>query len=192
MRDRRLPPGPATPPDSVDANQRERLCAALVAVSEEKGFDEARIEDLVRLSGVSRRDFYKRFQDKEDCLIATVRAIAEIANEGTPSVEEDPPGETVEEAIERAKASLSEFLELIHGQPAAARLFFCESYAGGPEALKAVDEAALNFVARIRRRLESIPGYSGLPDKLPHAIVGGYHKLIQSRLYRREEDSLPG
>src|SRR5262249_34919333 len=74
LRDRKLQPGRRLPADEVARNQRERLFAALVAVVAEKGYEATRVEDLLELSGVSRSAFYAHFKDKEECLLAALRA----------------------------------------------------------------------------------------------------------------------
>jgi hypothetical protein len=56
--------------------QRERLFAAIVAGCEEKGFDANSVEDLLRISGVSRATFYEQFDDKLDIYGAGPVAIA--------------------------------------------------------------------------------------------------------------------
>src|SRR5512146_434238 len=79
LRDRRLRPGPGTPREEVERNQRERLSGAMVAVAAEKGYNATTIADLSRVSGVSSRTFYDLFGDKRNCFLATLQAIVEAA-----------------------------------------------------------------------------------------------------------------
>src|SRR4051812_48644280 len=79
LRSRRLRPGPGTPPDEVERNQRERLFAAMVASTAEKGYEATTLKDLARISGVSSRSFYRHFEDKQDCFIAALRAMIGLA-----------------------------------------------------------------------------------------------------------------
>ena len=55
MRDRRLRPGPGSDPEEVARNQRERLFGAMVASVTERGYAETTLDNLVEISGVSRR-----------------------------------------------------------------------------------------------------------------------------------------
>src|SRR6478609_1860959 len=64
LRSKRMRPGRGNAPEESERSQRERLFAALVAISSEKGYEATRIADLVKLAGVSRGAFYEHFEDK--------------------------------------------------------------------------------------------------------------------------------
>ena len=66
LRSKRMRPGRGNVPEESERSQRERLFAALVAISSEKGYEATRIADLVQLAGVSRGAFYEHFNDKQD------------------------------------------------------------------------------------------------------------------------------
>ncbi len=66
---------PASEPDSRAARTRRNLLdAALVAV-EDRGYHATRVDDIVRLAGVSHGAFYLYFEDKQ----AVLRVLAEEA-----------------------------------------------------------------------------------------------------------------
>src|SRR3954471_10455622 len=69
--------GPGNPPEETAQNQRERLFGAMVASVSERGYAATRVADLVRLSGVSSKSFYRLFDDKKACFVATVAAMVE-------------------------------------------------------------------------------------------------------------------
>src|SRR6478736_5330310 len=79
LRARRLRPVPSADPAAVTRNQRERMYAALVATVGQNGFEGTRVSDIVKLSGVSRSAFYKHFDDRLDCFLATLDATAALA-----------------------------------------------------------------------------------------------------------------
>jgi AcrR family transcriptional regulator len=167
----------------VTSNQRGRLLAALVAVCSEKGYEATRVADLLELSGVSRTDFYKQFEDKQACMLAAVTTllgptIATIAKVEVPAGEE------------RARQAFEAFLRLLVEQAPAGRMAFVEFYAAGPEAAKEIDKATVAFTSLAAAMLDEIPGHEGMPPELVRALLGGWRKIIHTRLYRREEESL--
>src|ERR1700749_451675 len=78
LRDRKLQPVRGASADEGRRNQRERLFAAMIACVAERGFAATTVEDLVELSGVSRRSFYDYFGDKAECLSAAAAEIFAI------------------------------------------------------------------------------------------------------------------
>ena len=89
LRERRLRPGPGTPREEVERNQRERLYGAMVASLARKGYEATTVADLTELSGVSSRTFYDLFTDKQACFLATLEAMIEAAIAYAASVESD-------------------------------------------------------------------------------------------------------
>jgi AcrR family transcriptional regulator len=184
LRDRKLRPGRRLPPEEVARNQRERLFAALVAVVADKGYEATRVEDLLELSGVSRSAFYAHFGDKEECLLAALRAfvgptVGGIFGEGGP-----PPDEP------RARHAFQAFVELIVEQAAAARMCLVEIYAAGPRAIDEIDRTTDEVQAFLSATLEAVPGRQGMPPEIVRAMVAGVRKVIHSRLYRHQEEEL--
>jgi AcrR family transcriptional regulator len=183
---RRLRPGPGTPREKVDRNQRERLFAAMVAVGSVKGYADTTIADLLEVSAVSRSSFYRHFAGKRECFLATVEEILSAALAVTASrTRSDGSWD------ERAEHSLQSFLELVVAQPAAARLCLVESYAAGPEGVARIDEAMAGFQALAERVLEERPEYRGMPEEMTWAMVGGLRKVIHTHLHRGTEKELP-
>ena len=113
LRQRRLPPGRSGDRDAARREQRERLFAAVVASCEEKGFDATSVEDLLKISGVSRATFYEQFDDKLDCFRA---AEDEMVAAAISAVADEFGGEG--DAIRRPRAALEAFIRLIVDQPA--------------------------------------------------------------------------
>jgi AcrR family transcriptional regulator len=177
LRDRMMISGPRARPEEAAQNQRERLFGALVALCAERGYEATTIGDVVALSGVSRRDFYRHFDDKEGCFLAAMEAILTDALEFAAAEEE-------------ATASLRVLIELAARQPAAARLCLLESYVAGPparERMEAAMDRAGEFYARAL-------GERGAPQAMPReaagAILGGIREVIQTRLRAGREAEL--
>jgi AcrR family transcriptional regulator len=185
LRARRLRPGPGADPVAVTRNQRERMYAATVAAVAENSYEATRVADVVKLSGVSRSAFYKHFEDKPDCFLATLDEIAALAHKQL--------AEAYDTALpweERLRAVADAFLDLLLEQPAAARLCLVEVYAAGPQAVRRLDDTVLVVEEAVADAFEESPERRGMPRDVVRAIVGGVLKTVHTRLRRGEEAEL--
>jgi AcrR family transcriptional regulator len=185
LRARRLRPGPGANPAAVTRNQRERMYAAMVAGVAENGYEATRVADVVKLSGVSRSAFYKHFDDKLDCFLATLDEIADLAQaELAKHYDPELPWE------ERLRVVTDAFLDLVLEQPAAARLCIVEVYAAGQEAVARLDRAVAAAETAVARAFAESGERDGMPRDVVRAIVGGIRKTVHSRVRRGEESEL--
>lgn len=58
------------PREVITRSQRERLLAAVVRVTADKGYEATAIADILGEAGVGRETFYELFADKRDCVMA--------------------------------------------------------------------------------------------------------------------------
>jgi AcrR family transcriptional regulator len=186
LRQRRLPPGRSGDRDAARREQRERLFAAIVASCEEKGFDATSVEDLLRISGVSRATFYEQFDDKLDCFRA---AEDEMVAAAISAVADGLGGEG--DAIHRPRGALEAFVGLIVAQPAAARMCMVESYAAGETGIEPVRRAIDWIILLGRDAAEQMPERAAMPPELLRGIIGGLYQVIYGRLLERREKELP-
>lgn len=187
LRARKLRPGPGVPRRDVEANQRERLFGAMVASVGEHGYEATRVADVLEISGVSRNTFYKHFDNKLDCFLATMDAIVLDHGAKLVSVYLRHEGEW----DERLAAALSAVVATIVAQPAAARLYYVESHAAGPRAIAKADALADRVEELSRQALERSPRHAGLPRDLLRAILRSLRRLFQARLRSGREEELP-
>ena len=186
LRQRRLPPGRSGDREAARRGQRERLFAAIVASCEERGYDATSVEDLLRISGVSRATFYELFDDKLDCFRA---AEDEMVAAAIAAVADELGGEG--DAVRRPRAALEGFIRLIVAQPAAARMCLVESYAAGETGISPVRRAIDWIILLGRDAAEEIPGRAAMPPELLRGIIGGLYQVIYGRLLERREEELP-
>jgi AcrR family transcriptional regulator len=187
LRTRKLRPGPSATREQVAANQRERLFGAMVAAVAEHGYEATRVADVLEVSGVSRNTFYKLFDNKLDCFLATMDAVILCGGSSVVTAyldHQEGPWE------DRLRAGFGELIATIVAQPAAARLFYVESYAAGPAAVAKVDEFGERLFQVIRQALDESPDYDGVPDQLLSAILKGFRRVMQSRLRGGREAEL--
>jgi AcrR family transcriptional regulator len=179
LRERMLVSGPRVPREDADRNQRERLFGAMVATCAERGYEATTISDLVALSGVSRRDFYRHFDDKEACFLGAMEAILSAAFR-------------VASGADDAAGSLRTLVELAGRQPAAARLCLLESYVAGRAARELMEGAMVRAASLYGRALAEHGAEESLPREAPGAILGGVREVVQRRLRAGSEKELVG
>lgn len=186
LRSSRLPPGPASSPREVAANQRRRLLGAMVAGVAEKGYEATGVADLSEISGVSPRSFYQLFASKQECFLATLEEVIALFVGRTLEAVPAPTWQ------EEARARVVAFASAVAEQPASARLFLVEAYAAGREPAALVDAAIGNLERQTRERLIEV----GFPETMPQemtvaavaAVVGGVrNRLLQGQVGRLPE-----
>jgi AcrR family transcriptional regulator len=180
-----MSPGRGNPPEESDRSQRERLFGAIVALSAERGYEAAKIADLVSLAGVSRAAFYEHFRDKQECLLAAVDALVEPTIALIEGAEDAPSGEA------RVRQAVEAFLGLVARQPAASKVVFVEVYAAGREGEAEVERILDTFERFGVAQLNEMKGRKGMPPQMVRAMLGGFQKVIQKRLYSDEAEQLP-
>lgn len=183
LRARKLSPGLRIPPEEVAQNQRERLFGAMVATVAEKGYEATTVSDLLTLSGVSRASFYRLFDDKKGCFLATVEALIE-PTVSLIDANPKPAGRA------RAREVFEAFISMIARNAAASRVCFLEIFSAGPEAVMVLEKATNAFEALAEQALEQMPERSGLSPQLRRLIIAGLHRIIHMRLRRGEEQQL--
>jgi AcrR family transcriptional regulator len=185
LRSMKMRPGRGNEPSESNRSQRERLFGAMVALSAEQGYEATKIADLVKLAGVSRAAFYEHFKDKQECLLAAVDALIEPTIALIEGAEDAPTGEA------RVRQAVEAFLGLVAHQPAASKVVFVEVYAAGREGEAAVERILDTFERFGVAQLNEIKGRKGTPPQMVRAMLGGFQKVIQKRLYSGEAKELP-
>jgi AcrR family transcriptional regulator len=159
--------------------------AAMVAAVAENGYAATRVADVVKLSGVSRSAFYKHFEDKLDCFLATLDEIAALAKDHlAKAYDAKLPWE------ERLRVVADSLLDLLLEQPAAARLCLVEVYAAGPQAVQRLDVAIQAAESAVLSAFGESPERKDMPRDIVRAIVGGILKTVHTRLRRGDDVEL--
>lgn len=177
LRERRLHPGPGTSPEDVAKNQRERLFAAMVTAVAQKGYEATRVDDLIEISGTSKKSFYEHFDNKQACFIATLEQLLAGL---TFALADSGKGER--EWNEFLIAAADAFAGLITALPAAARFVLSDAYAAGPEAWSVLDRWQAAFEARLSARVSQSLRGEELPSGLITALIGAGLEITRTRL----------
>ena len=187
LRSRQLPPGPSSDPDAVERNQRERLYGATVAAVAEHGYEATRVADIIVIAGVSRSAFYRYFDNRLDCFLATLDELAGLAEAKLTGVYRDKSRSW----RERMRAVLDGFVEMVVAQPAAARVWLVEIYAAGPLAVDRMERLADRLELLASRAIDETADGSELPVEGVRALLGGLRQIIHTRLRHGREYELP-
>ena len=126
--------------DAVTGSQRARMLRAMAEAMAERGYVGTPVAEIIRRAGVSRETFYQQFGSKQDCFVAALddvltglaALLRALPDEGTP--------------LERFDRLVTAYLDALAREPATARLFLIEVYAGGPEVMQRRVELQQQFV----------------------------------------------
>jgi AcrR family transcriptional regulator len=186
LRDRQLPPGPGSSREAVRQNQRERLFAATVALVAEHGYEATTLVDISRLSGVSRGTFYEHFADKQECFLAALDALVDLAIGAVRR-----SAETAAEPDVKLRAAFGKLADLTVHQPAASHVWFIESLATGAAGAARQERAFAPLEQLIRDSIETAPEQPGLPREIVYALLGGVRRVFYRRLRSGQQQELP-
>jgi AcrR family transcriptional regulator len=187
LRRRQLRPGPGNVPAEVARNQRERLYGATVATVAEYGYESTRVADILGVAGVSRSAFYRHFDNKLECFLATLDALAGL----TAAAMAADYGEDSRPRRERVESVFDALVELLLAQPAAARVWLVEIYAAGPEAIDRMERLSDRLEGVAVEAIGETPDRPGLPTDAVRAVLGGLRQIVHSRLRDGREQELP-
>ncbi|NLT06378.1 MAG: TetR/AcrR family transcriptional regulator [Solirubrobacterales bacterium] len=171
-------------PAEVAASQRGRILDAMKSAAGDLGYHDASVAEVIKRAGVTRKAFYKLFDDKEQCFIqAYERDLARLL---TLTLE---AFETQDAWADRLRAALSALLHALGRDPAAARLCFIEVMTAGPRAIAARNEAMRGFTLIFDAgRLEDD---RARPPALALNMVGGMSEIVHREIAAGRAEDLP-
>ncbi|GGM80295.1 TetR family transcriptional regulator [Longimycelium tulufanense] len=153
-------------PEERRAERRERLLDAAMELFARDGYHATRIERLCTQAGVSTRNFYEEFDNKEAVLLALHNQINTEALAEVDATLADVP----DDVIARIEAILTAILRNITADPRKARVAYVEAAGTSPAVEAQHREWVLRWTALIEREAERAV-QAGL------APPGDYHTL---------------
>jgi AcrR family transcriptional regulator len=173
-----LPRGPqALPREQVAKHQRQRLHQAMVECVDERGYAATTISQLVARARVSRRSFYERYRNKDECLIGTYDEIV-----GRLGLRLDAALGRAETWPERLEVFLETLFDAAADRPDAARLVCVEMAAAGPAGVQRWADGAERLRHYIVDGFAGAPGPGTVSDPVALAIVGAIRRVLYTRL----------
>jgi AcrR family transcriptional regulator len=149
----------------------------MVELVAEHGYNAVAVTTLSSHAGVSKRDFYKHFDSKEECFLATYDFIVGHSVRGILAATE---GES--EWCERLRLGFLAFAGQIAGSPETARLALVEVFAAGAVAVERMLETNRLFEELVAKNLTLADGTLRLPQLVVKGIVAGGGRVARARL----------
>jgi AcrR family transcriptional regulator len=176
-------------PEFVARNQRERLISGLTEVLYEVGYQKTTVSLIGQRAAVSKSDFYKHFESKDDCFFAAYEAAIERVREGVlAACAEQAEGDW----SARVRAGISSLLTLLAADPALAGIALVEGLRAGRGVYDRFQAAVESFVPYLADGAPAVPGGGGVPAATDEAVVGGIASLLGRRVLAGEAERLDG
>lgn len=162
-------------PEFVARNQRERLISALIEVLDEVGYQKATVSLIGQRAAVSKSDFYKHFESKDDCFYAAYdSAVERIRSE----VADACAAHAGEEWPPRIRGGIVALISALQADPALARLALVEGLRVGRGVFDRYQAAIESFLPYLREGAPTPPEGGPVPAATEEAVVGGIASLL--------------
>ena len=165
--------------------RRQAILEAMVRVVGHKGYKATSVADVIEEADTSRTTFYKYFDDKHDCFLATYDMVVEkVVDEVVASCD----GE--QDWVERVRIGLTKIVDLFALDPALARTAIVEVSAAGADARQRHWDAISKFTGFLEsgRQVAADPE---LPDNIALMAAGAVSGLIFDELLTGRAERLP-
>jgi len=174
-------------PEFVARNQRERLIAGLIRSLYEVGYQKTTVSLIGQKAAVSKSDFYKHFDSKDDCFVAAYdEAIARIRERVRSACDEAPPGEWVR----RIRNGIAALLDTFAADPPLAGIALVEGLRAGRGVYDRYQVAVDAFVGDLRQGAPPTPQGGEVPEATDEAVVGGIASLLGRRVLAGEAEQI--
>jgi AcrR family transcriptional regulator len=174
-------------PEFVARNQRERLIAGLTEVLHEVGYQKTTVSLIGQRASVSKSDFYKHFESKDDCFFAAYEsAIAQIREQ----VVEACAAHDGADWPPRVRDGIASMLTLLAADPALAGIALVEGLRAGRGIYDRYQAAVESFVPYLSDGAPKAPGGGDVPAAIDEAVVGGIASLLGRRVLAGQAEQL--
>jgi AcrR family transcriptional regulator len=182
-----LPPGThGLAAGAVARSQRTRLIGAIAEVTMAKGYQQAKITDIVAAARVAKPVFHAHFQSKEQAFLEAqehpTQYILDTCADAYFSAGEWP---------ERVWRMLATLIDLIVANPAISHLRLVECYAAGAAAIRRAEEITRSFTIFLKEGYRYWPDAAALPRLCSEAIAGAIFEIVQRFAAAGEWAELP-
>lgn len=174
-------------PEFVARNQRERLIAGVTQALYEGGYQKTTVSLIGQRAAVSKSDFYKHFESKDDCFIAAYDAAAGRMRR---SVVEGCDAAAGQPWPRRVAAALDALLGLLTSEPALASIVLVEGLRAGRGVYDRYQGAIESFVTYLRDGSPEAPAGGNVPEAIDEAVVGGVASMLGRRVLAGEAEQL--
>ncbi|HEU4705642.1 MAG TPA: TetR/AcrR family transcriptional regulator [Solirubrobacterales bacterium] len=175
-------------PEFVARNQRERLIAGLIEALYEVGYQKTTVALIGQRAAVSKSDFYKHFETKDDCFLAAYDIAVERIRDG---VRDGCTAVADEDWALRVRAAIEALLDLFQAEPGLASIVLVEGLRAGRGVYDRYQAALDGFVRELRDGAPTGPAGGEVPEATDEAVVGGVAAMLGRRVLAGEAEQLP-
>ncbi len=174
-------------PEFVAQNQRERLINGLTEVLYEVGYQKTTVSLIGQRAAVSKSDFYKHFESKDECFFAAYETAVERIRAACADacaahdMADWPP---------RIRDGIASLLELLATDPPLAGISLVEGLRAGRGVYDRYQAAVESFVPYLREGAPAAPAGGEVPQATDEAVVGGIASLLGRRILAGEAERL--
>jgi AcrR family transcriptional regulator len=161
--------------------QRLRLVAAMVEAIGQSGYGSTTVADVIARAGASRKTFYKRFANKEECFLSAYDLISARATRRLEEAYREAEGWP-----QRVEAAIGALFATALENPAALRLATVEIGGAGPAGIERRERSIALYMRFIRDAAKLAPGGAAISAPVARAIVGGVYRVLQDGVSERE------
>ena len=158
---------------------------AMVVAVARHGYPETSVDELVALAGVSKSSFYRHFEGKEQCFLATFDEIVAEAGERIGWAYRSQRG-----FRERLGAGLERCIEIVAEEPAAARLVLVDSLSLGTAATPHRNAAAGRLELMLRQSFDEAARPGAVSEVTVRGLGGGVRRVVFEWLRAEEPGPL--
>ena len=153
----------------------------------EVGYQKTTVSLIGQRAAVSKSDFYKHFESKDDCFYAAYESAIErirariLAACGAHPESEWPP---------RVRDGIASMIALLASDPPLAGITLVEGLRAGRGVYDRYQAAVESFVPLIRTGAPVAPGGTEVPAATDEAVIGGIASLLGRRVLAGEVEQL--
>ena len=174
-------------PEFVARNQRERLIAGLTSVLYEVGYQKTTVSLIGQRAAVSKSDFYKHFESKDDCFYAAYDVAIERIRERVLSA---CARHDSSEWPLRIRDGITALMALLESEPPLASLALVEGLRAGRGVYDRYQVAVESFVPQLQEGAPPGPEGGPVPEATGEAVVGGIASLLGRRVLAGDTERL--
>lgn len=151
------------------------------------GYHETTVSLIGRRAAVSKSDFYKHFESKDDCFVAAYDAAIERIREQVVAACEAAEGEAWPE---RVGAAIAAMLDLFDEEPGLASIALVEGLRAGRGVYDRYQAALESFVGILGEGAPRPQMGGQVPEATDEAVIGGIASLLSRRILSGEGERL--
>jgi AcrR family transcriptional regulator len=163
------------------------LITGLIEALYEVGYQETTVSMIGRRAAVSKSDFYKHFESKDECFVAAYDVAIERIRERVASACEEVSGD---EWPRRVRAATEALLNLLSEEPGLAGIALVEGLRAGREVYDRYQGALDTFVGYLNDGAPAANPGGEVPEATGEAVVGGIASLLGRRVLAGEAEQL--